>query len=151
MTNLLAAAAPIRQADILPAAAGAAPIAMIDPADVAAVMARALIDDTVATGVLHLTGPEAITYQQVVDQLSDVIGRNLTYLDVSPEDAAHGMVSAGIPEPAARQILEVFAELRRGVDTTTNDVVARLTGRPASTFAEFARHHAAVFGDLVVR
>jgi uncharacterized protein YbjT (DUF2867 family) len=151
MTNLLAAADPVRYFNTLPAAAGTAPIAMIDPADIAAVAARALLDDTVAAVVLHLTGPEALTYYQVAQQLSDVLGRNITYLEVTPEEVAHGMVASGIPEPAAGQILEVFAGLRRGEYATSTDVVPRLTGRPAITLAEFAHRHAAAFADLVAR
>jgi hypothetical protein len=41
--------------------------------------------------------------------------------------------------------------LRRGEYATTDDVAPRLTGRPSVTLAEFARDHAAVFCDLVVR
>ena len=131
MTNLLAAADPVRSFNTVPAAAGAAPIAMINPDDIAAVAARALLDGTVPTGVLHLTGPEALTYHQVAQQLTDVLGRDIEYLEVTPGEAAHGMVASGIPEPAARQILEIFANLRRGAYATTTDVVPRLTGRPA--------------------
>ena len=151
MTNLLAAADPMRYFNTLPAAAGTAPIAMIDPADIAAVAARALLDDTVPAGVLHLSGPEALSYHQVAQRLSDVLGRDITYLEVTPEEANHGMVASGIPEPAARQILEVFAGLRRGEYATTTDAVPRLTGRPAITLAEFVRGHAAAFADLVAR
>ena len=151
MSNLLAAAEPVRHFNALPAAAGTAPIAMIDPADIAAVAARALFDDTVPAGVLHLTGPEALTYHQVAKQLSDVTGRAISYFDVPPDDAAQGMLAQGIPEPAVTQILEIFAGLRRGEYATTTDEVPRLTGRPASTLTHFVRRHAAAFTGLVER
>ena len=151
MTNLLAAADPVRSFNTVPAAAGTAPIAMIDPDDIAAVAARALLDDTVPAGVLHLTGPEALTYHQVAQQLTHVLGRDIRYLEVTPEEAAHGMVASGIPEPAARQILEIFANLRRGAYATTTDVVPRLTGRPAGRLTDFVRGHMAAFAGLVER
>jgi uncharacterized protein YbjT (DUF2867 family) len=150
-SNLLAAAGPVRHSDTLPAAAGTAPIAMVDPADVAAVAARVLLDDTATAGVLHLTGPEALTYAQVAQRLSDVLGRAITYLDAPPDAAAQGMIANGVPEAAAGQVLEVFAGLRRDAYATTDDVAPRLTGRPSVTLAEFTRDHAAVFGDLAVR
>ncbi|MGS0688070.1 SDR family oxidoreductase [Nakamurella sp. GG22] len=149
MTNLLAAAEPVRHFNALPAAAGTAPIAMIDPADIAAVAARVLFDDSVRPGVLQLTGPEALTYHQVAQRLSDVTGRDISYLDVPPDDAAKAMVANGIPEPTARQILEVFAGLRRGEYATTTDDVPRIIGRAGRTLAEFARAHAAAFTELV--
>jgi len=151
MSNLLAAAGPVRTHGLLPAAAGRAPIAMIDPADVAAVAARALIDDAIAGGTLHLSGPEALTYDQVARHLSDVTGRDVTYVDVPPEAACQAMTANGVPEPMARQVLEVFASLRGGDDARTSDVVQQVTGRPASTFADFARCHASAFADLVNR
>jgi uncharacterized protein YbjT (DUF2867 family) len=98
-SNLLAAAGPVRHSDTLPAAAGTAPIAMVNPADVAAVAARVLLDDTATAGVLHLTGPEALTYAQVAQRLSDVLGRAITYLDAPPDAAAQGMIANGSPRP----------------------------------------------------
>lgn len=149
MSNLLAAAAPVRLFNALPAAAGTAPIAMIDPADIAAVAARALFDDTVPAGVLHLTGPQAVTYHQVAKELSDVTGRTISYLDVPADEAGREMLATGIPETAVTQILEIFAGLRRGDDATITDVVPRLTGRPASTLTHFLRHHAVAFTELI--
>ncbi|MGS0684896.1 NmrA family NAD(P)-binding protein [Nakamurella sp. GG22] len=151
MSNLLAAAEPVRHFNALPAAAGTAPIAMIDPADIAAVAARALLDDTVPAGVLHLTGPEALTYSQVAQQLSDVTCRPISYIDVPPDDAAQQMRTSGISEPAVTQILEIFAGLRRGEYATVTDEVPRLTGRPASTLTHFVRQHAAAFSELANR
>ena len=151
MSNLLAAAGTVRAHGLLPAAAGIAPIAMIDPVDVAAVAARALIDDTIATGTLTLSGPEALTYDEVARHLSDVAGRDVTYLDVPPEAAAEAMVANGVPELTATRVLEVFASLRQGDDARTSDVVPRLTGRAATTVADFARRHAPAFADLVSR
>ena len=151
MTNLLAAATPVREHNLLPAAAGDTPIAMIHPADIAAVAARVLLDESVIPGVVHLSGSEALTYSAVARRLSDVLGREINYLDVTPASALEGMTAAGLPEAAANQILEIFAALRHGAYATTHDVVARLTGRPAITLSEFARGHAALFGDLVLR
>ncbi len=150
MTNLLAAATPVRQFNALPAAAGQAPIAMIDPADIAAVAARALFDESIA-GVLTLTGPEALTYTQVAAQLSALLDRDISYLDVTPDEAAGAMIASGVPEPAAQQILEVFAALRRGAYATTTDAVALLTNRPARRLSDFLTSHLPAFADLVTR
>lgn len=151
LSNLLAAAGPVRDSGILPAPAGTAPIAMVDPADVAAVAARALLDDAVAPGVLPLTGPEALTYGQVAARLTEVLGRGVTHVDVPADAAARGMVAGGMPEAAAQQVLEVFAGLRRGEYATADDIAPGLTGRPSGTLTGFVRDHAAVFGALVSR
>src|SRR5437016_47590 len=71
MTNLLAAPRPVAHDGTLAAPAGAARIAMIDPRDVAAVAAVALIDDAFPTRV-HVTGPEGVTYERVAAALTAI-------------------------------------------------------------------------------
>jgi uncharacterized protein YbjT (DUF2867 family) len=156
MSNLLAVAEPVRHFGALPAAAGTAPIAMIDPADIAAVAARLLLESPVTggaatTGVLELTGPEALTYHQVAERLSEVTRRAVSYVDVTPGDAAQAMTGNGIPEPVVGQILEIFAALRAGAYTTVTDAVPLVTGRPARTLDGYLRHHADAFATLVNR
>jgi uncharacterized protein YbjT (DUF2867 family) len=145
MSNLFAAAEHVRLRDCVMAPAGGAPIAMIDPADVAAVAVVALTDTTVGPGVLTLTGPEALTYAEVTRHLGDLVGRPLTYVDVPPEAMVAGLVQAGFPIATATEVVAVFGALRAGAQESTTDTVARLTGRAAGTFAGFARRHAAAF------
>jgi uncharacterized protein YbjT (DUF2867 family) len=151
MTNLLAAATPVREHNLLPAPAGDAPIAMIHPVDIAAVAARALLDTSFSPGVVHLSGSEALTYNAVARRFSDVLGREITYLDLTPAAACQAMTASGMPETAASEILEIFAALRHGAYAATHDVVPRLIGRPAITLGEFVRDHAALFGDIAGR
>jgi uncharacterized protein YbjT (DUF2867 family) len=146
MTNLLAAAATVHAHGVLPAPAGAAAIAMVDPLDVAAVAARVLVDGSVPAQVLTLSGPEALTYRQVAERLGAVVGRHIRYVDVPPQAAAQQMVADGVPEIVAAQVLEVFARLRQGDDSRAGGTVPLVSGRPASTVDDFARRHAAAFG-----
>lgn len=143
MTNLLAAATPVWEHNLLPAAAGDTPIAMIHPVDIAAVAARALLDESVTPGVVHLSGSAALTYDAVARHLSQVLHREITYLDLTPSAALQGMITTGLPETTATMILEIFAALRHGAYATAHDVVPRWAGRPAITISEFAREHAA--------
>ncbi len=145
MTNLLAAAGAVRELGVLMAPAGRARVAMIDPADVAEVAARALVGGTITPGVLELSGAEAISHDDVAAVLATVTGGPVTYADVTPEDAIGGLVAAGVPEPAALEVVRIYDALRRGDQATTTDVVARVTGRPATSLTSFAQSHAARF------
>jgi uncharacterized protein YbjT (DUF2867 family) len=145
MSNLFAAAEHIRGADTLMAPAGSARIAMVDPADVAEVAALALTDTAVRPGGLVLTGPGAIGYQEVAGELSAVLGRRVSYVDVPPGAMLQGLVAAGVPEGPATEVVAVFGALRAGDPTSATGTVADLTGRPAGSFADFARRHASVF------
>lgn len=77
ITNLRAMA----QDGVVYAPAGDARIAMIDPADVAAVAAEALVDGRHEGETLALTGPKATTFSEAAEDLG------LTFVDV-PLDTA---------------------------------------------------------------
>jgi uncharacterized protein YbjT (DUF2867 family) len=88
MTNLLAAAEHVRHQGMLFAPAGNAGITMVHPADVAAVAAVTLTTDGHDGATYVLTGPEAVTYDQVAADLSAAIGRPVGYADIPPAAAA---------------------------------------------------------------
>ena len=145
MTNLLGAAEHVRHQGMMFAPASTARIAMIDPADVAAVAAVTLTTDGHDGGRYVLTGPDAISYTQVAAHLSAAIGRPVGFVDTPPEAAVSGLIDAGLPPFVAEQVVTVFGELRRGVQATTTGTVNALTGRAARPFAAFARQYADAF------
>ena len=145
MTNLLMSAAQIQTQGQLFAPAGAGKIAMIDPRDVAAVAAVALTTDGHEGRTYVLTGPEAITYQQVAAHLSAATGRRIEFVDVPDEALRQGLVAAGMPDWLVQHLVALFPLLRQGAAAPTTDTVRALTGRAPRTFAEFARDHAALF------
>lgn len=145
MTNLLAAAEHVRSQAMLFTPAADARIAMIDPIDVAAVAAAALTTDGHDGNTYVLTGPRAITYQQVADDIAAVAGRPVGFVDLPPEAAGPALVQAGLPAFVADQIVAVFDALRSGAQATTTDTVTAITGRAPRSFADFACDHAAAF------
>ena len=145
MANLLGAAEQVRHEGALVAPAEGARIAMIHPRDVAAVAAVALSTDGHEGQTYVLTGPEAITYEQVAEELSAVAGRHIQFVAVPDEMARQTLVRAGMPEFAAEQIVALFGILRQGAYEQITDTVRTMTGRDSRTFAEFARDHAGLF------
>ena len=148
MTNLLAAAEPVRAQGILPAPAGRGRIAMIDPGDVGAVAAAVLTEPGHQERTYRLTGPRAIDYGDVASALSDATGTNVRYVDVSPYAAREGMIAAGMPDWLVDHLYGAFALIRANALEETSDAVRVLTGREPRSFAEFARDHAGAFVPL---
>jgi uncharacterized protein YbjT (DUF2867 family) len=93
-----------------------------------------------------LSGPRAITYEELAAHLSDATGRTIEFVDVPDEAARQGMLASGMPPEIADFLVRLFEALRQGLDERTNDTVRALTGADACDFAEFAREHAAAFG-----
>jgi uncharacterized protein YbjT (DUF2867 family) len=145
MTNLLANAETVAHADTVFAPAGTAAIAYVDPRDVATAAAAALTEDGHDGATYTVTGPEAITFAQIAQELSAATGRPIAYVDVPDEAARRSMLEAGVPAMIAGEIVALFGTMRAGSMARTTDAVRSLTGHEPRTFARFAHDHARLF------
>lgn len=146
MANLLGAADGVRQAGAIFLPGAGARIAMIDPRDVAEVAATVLTSEGHDGRRYELTGPEAITFDDVARELTAVLGRPIGFVAVPDDAALAQLVGAGAPEWYATNVVTVFRLLREGVQAEAGDVVHVLTGREPRSVADFLRDRAAVFG-----
>jgi uncharacterized protein YbjT (DUF2867 family) len=145
MVNLFAAADGIRQAGALFLPGTGAKVAMIDPRDVAAVAAVALTTDGHDGRSYELTGPVALTFDDVAAQLATVLDRPVGFVGV-PDAAAFGqLLGAGVPEWYATNVVAQFGLLRAGSQADVRDVVRVLTGREPRSLGDFLRDHAGAF------
>jgi uncharacterized protein YbjT (DUF2867 family) len=148
MTNLFAAAGQVAHEGRFFAPAAEARIAMIDPRDVGAAAAAVLTTPGHAGQTYVLTGPEAVTHAQVAAELSAATGREVEFIDVPDAAAKQAMIEAGVADFVAQQIVNIYAQARKGVAEQVTATVESLTGRPARSFATFARDHARLFAPV---
>ena len=135
----------IAERGILPLPMEDARIACIDAEDVAEVAARILTTPGHEGKIHSITGPEAITMTEAARWLSEVVGKPVRYVNISPAEARQARLSAGIPPFLAEALDELFAERRRGKESIVWDTSRTVFGITPTPFAEFARRHAAVF------
>ncbi|MFT4163718.1 MAG: NmrA family NAD(P)-binding protein [Microlunatus sp.] len=136
MANLLGSLDTAREHGVLPLPVGEARVAMVDPIDVAACATAALLDD-LPPGCYEPTGPAAIGFAEVAAALTAVIGHQVHFVDVPPEQAASAMIASGLPAFAAEQICNVFAELRAGAQAEVTTAVQQLTGAGPGSLVRF--------------
>jgi uncharacterized protein YbjT (DUF2867 family) len=154
MSNLLAAAPGVAAEGRLYAPAGRARIAMIDPRDVGAAAAAVLYSPGHGVSAGHegqtylLTGPQAITYDQVAVALSAATARKVEFIDVPGDAACQVMIGDGVPGFVAEQIVAMFGRLRQGAGAQVSPAVEMLTGRAPRDFASFAVDHARLFAPV---
>jgi uncharacterized protein YbjT (DUF2867 family) len=127
----------------LPMGTGA--VALVDTRDVAAVAVRALTDDGHDRKIYDLTGPAALSFDQMADALSTATGREIAYVHVPPEYARKQMLQMGVPRWLAEDMIVLCASFREGYGAAVSPAVHEVTGRAPRAFAEFARDHAAAF------
>ncbi|MGW0252016.1 hypothetical protein ACWDYH_35850 [Nocardia goodfellowii] len=84
-----------------------------------------------------LTGPEALTHAETAALLSEALGRKVPYIDQPPADFADNLVAQGLPRQFSADVAALYADVARGSLAETTSAFRDLTGRPATTFAEF--------------
>jgi uncharacterized protein YbjT (DUF2867 family) len=145
MQNLLRSAAAIAAQGMLVAAMQAGKIAMVDARNVAVVAVAALTADGHGGKTYTITGPEALSFQEVAHKLAAATGRLVTYQDVPLAAVRREMVAAGLPEWLIEVRLEFATALRDGYAAAVTDTVQAVAGRRARTFDAFAREHVTLF------
>ncbi|MFD8388096.1 SDR family oxidoreductase [Streptomyces sp. NPDC059680] len=123
-----------------------APVSFVDVGDIARVAARVLTTEGHDGRVHDLTGPEALTYTEVAEEFSRVLGRPVRYVGLSDDEARAAMLRRGTPEFHADALIEVARAYRDGGAETVTLTVPDLTGRPAVGLAAFVRRNRDVFG-----
>jgi NAD(P)H dehydrogenase (quinone) len=121
--------------------------------DVAEVAATVLANPAAHIGRVHeLTGPRSQDMRAFAQELSDALGRSVTYVDV-PFEAWRDQELRGRNLP--RHLFEHLATMARlhaanGYDRHTDEVEA-ITGRPAAGVREFVAQHPELFAHLTQR
>ncbi|MEU4441673.1 NAD(P)H-binding protein [Actinosynnema sp. NPDC050801] len=126
-SNSLQWAPHIAAGEPIPNPMGTTALGVVDPRDLAEVAVRALLADHHGR-TYTLTGPELLSTPDQVTVLSQVLGRPLSTVDVPLES---------LPEAYAEGVRAV----RRGDASLLSDDIATILGRPARTYATWARHH----------
>jgi uncharacterized protein YbjT (DUF2867 family) len=145
MQGLLNFRQTIKQKNAFFAAAGDARVSAVDVRDLADVAGAALTTSEHHNKIYSLTGPEALTFVEMAEQLSTVVGRTIAFVDVPPEAMRSALADLGLPAWQADGLLEEFAMYRRGAAAGIEHGVAEALGRPARAFAMFARDYGSLF------
>jgi uncharacterized protein YbjT (DUF2867 family) len=144
--NSLSWAAQIRGTGIVRGAFGAATTSPIHECDIAEVAARALGGPAHAGRTYLLTGPEPLDQHDKVRVIGEVIGADLRFEEVPPEQVRQGMLAAGLPEEIPDRLLGSLADYARRPGPAS-DTVEQLLGRPALSFATWVADNATAFRD----
>jgi uncharacterized protein YbjT (DUF2867 family) len=93
----------------------------------------------------HISGPEALTMNEIAERISQATSRIVRYVNITTEDYKHAMLAAGVPPERADAFVELWSEQRRCHEARVNLSTHETFSVRPTTFAEFARRNAAVF------
>jgi uncharacterized protein YbjT (DUF2867 family) len=133
----------IRNGDVVRWPYGAAETAPVDERDIAAVAARALLDDRHVGGDYVLTGPESLSQAAQVHAIGDAIGRPLRFEELSPDEFRRE-TAATWPASIAEMLLAAW-RATLGHPAFVTSAVQEIVGSPPRTFYQWAADNAAAF------
>lgn len=123
----------IRTDGIIRTATGSGRVAFVDAGDIAAVAVHALTDAPAPNTDLVVTGPEALSYDDIAALTTEVTGRPVVHRRLSYEQL-RDRLTALMPREFAAMLAGMDRAIAEGAEDRTTDTVQRLTGRPARTF-----------------
>ncbi|MEW7278507.1 NmrA family NAD(P)-binding protein [Aquimarina sp. 2201CG1-2-11] len=118
-------------------------IPFVDTNDIAEVAANLLLDDTYNGEIIEVTGPELITFKDIINIISKTSNRDLNFYDITLEQYIDGMKKMQIPNDVVWLIDYLFSHVLTNPKNqqVVNDI-EQVLGRKAKTFLEYAEETA---------
>jgi uncharacterized protein YbjT (DUF2867 family) len=143
MSNTLQWVPQLREGDLVRAPFAGVPIAVVDPADIAAVAAAALTAAGHDGRVYTVSGPQALRPADRARILGEVLGRDLRF-EGQPDDEARAEMSATMSAEYVDAFFDFYVKGTLDESQPQPDV-AEVTGRPPRSFLQWAQAHADAF------
>jgi uncharacterized protein YbjT (DUF2867 family) len=123
-----------------------AKVSLVDVRDIAAVAVKSLIDEDRHKNKIYLiTGPEALSYHQVAEILSNTTGRKIDYVNISDVEARAAMKEIGMSDWLINTVSELSDYFRKGKASEISSAVEEVTGNKPISFSQFANDYVDAF------
>ncbi|MET1413440.1 ergot alkaloid biosynthesis protein [Roseibium sp. HPY-6] len=130
---------PIQDQSAIYTAAGHGRVGFIDAADIAACAAAMLTAPKVKNTDYILTGPEAVSYDDVAQILSQHLGREIVHHCLTVDELAERHRKNGLPDDYAATLASMDDAIAAGSEDRVTGSVLRLTGRAPISMSEFVQ------------
>jgi (4-alkanoyl-5-oxo-2,5-dihydrofuran-3-yl)methyl phosphate reductase len=145
MTNALFWAPGICTGGVVRSATGEGKIAFIHPDDIADTVTAAMMTQDYNQESLSISGPEALSYAEMTDIISQVIGRPLRFESMTEEEARTQLLASGDQPESIDYHLSIFRAIREGRMAILTNTIQQVLGRPPLSFRRWVEENAAQF------
>lgn len=115
----------------------------IDIEDIADVAAAALTDAKHVGQVYELSGPRALTFEEVTEEIAKASGRDIRYQYISTEKFISELQQQGLTADIISLMEELFTKVLDGRNSHVTNGVQLALGREPREFSDYARRTAA--------
>ncbi len=113
-------------------------ISWVDTRDIAAVNVEVLLNpENYINQTLTITGTESLNYQEAINQMNEVLGKETKYVAIPNEAAAKAMADMQFPQFIIDLLISLNNSIKEGRFTETTDTIENVLGRKAITFKQF--------------
>lgn len=127
------------ESGVLLSSTGDGRVASASRADYAEAVAAVLTSDGHDGAVYELSGDVAWTYTDLAAAIAEITGKPVEWKNVSPEEHAAVLSSAGLDEGTVGFVVGLDGNIRDGLLSETSGDLARLIGRPTTPLVEGLR------------
>jgi uncharacterized protein YbjT (DUF2867 family) len=120
-------------------------ISWVDTRDIGAVAARVLTESEHEGNTYEITGPDALSYAQIAEKLSALVGKKVTYISVPDDGAQQAMISSGTPDWYADALVGLYQFYRQGGGAVVTDTVEQITKTKPRSLDAYLEENAQAF------
>ncbi|WP_353826620.1 SDR family oxidoreductase [Agromyces sp. SYSU T0242] len=124
---------------VIAAATGAGRVASAPRRDYAEAAAVVLLEEGHVGEVYELGGDAPWTFAELAAAASEVLDRDVAFVDQTPAEREASLVAAGLDEGTAGFVAAIDAGIARGDLADSDGTLSRLIGRPTTALAEALR------------
>ena len=109
----------------------------VDADDIAEVTVATLLKPVLRNRVFELTGPEALTFAQCVETISQALHRPIQFTSIPVDDYIDALNAQGVDEDYQWLLRELFTNVFDGRNSQVMQGVEEALGRPATDFQTY--------------
>jgi len=141
----------IRTQGVFYSSMGDARVSFVDVRDIAVVAAKALAGGEHSGKTYELNGPEALSYSEVAEKISNHAGRKVQYVDIPAEAQRKATLDQGMPAWQVDALIDLQGYYTSGKGGAVDPLLQNLLGRPAITMDRFLAESAGEFRSQAAR
>jgi uncharacterized protein YbjT (DUF2867 family) len=117
----------------------------VDAADIAKAAVALLTTPGHEGRIYAMSGPEALSMEEIAEQISAAIGQAVRYVGITREARRQALLAAGVPSFSVDALDAQAGERLMGTEATVHPETHTALGIAPTPFAEFARRNAGAF------
>ncbi len=122
-------------------------VGIIDVRDVARFVLTVLTHPGHEDKTYEITGPELVSFHDIATRLSEVMDREIRYVDVPAEDFKESLLQWVSDDWYVETVSDMFKLTAQGHGALLNDVYSQVTGRAPTSLRQFYQDYASTFAS----